>query len=98
MGHHSSILFCLNHGSNRLFLACELFNGEGDVSYSYDLNQAFAHSGSRLMAHAKRIVMWCLSISVELTLKPWQSLPKIKAYFLCKYWKLVFMGDDNLLS
>ena len=42
-----------NHGSNRLFLACELFNGEGDVSYSYNLNQAFSHSGSCLMAHRK---------------------------------------------
>ena len=71
MTHHSSILFFLNHGSNRLFLACELFNGEGDVSYSYDLNQAFAH--------AKRTMMWRLSISVELTLKSWRSLPKIKA-------------------
>ena len=78
MGHHSSILFFLNHGSNRLFLACELFNGEGDVSYSSNLNQEFSHSDSRLMAHAKRIVMWCLSISVELTLKSWRSLPKIK--------------------
>ena len=61
--------------------ACELFNGEGDINirYSYDLNQVFAHSNSRRMAHARRIVMWCCSISVELTLKSWWSLPKIKA-------------------
>ena len=66
MGHHSSILFFLNHGSNSLFLACELFNGEGDVSYGYDLNHVFAYSSSRHVAHAGRMVMWYFSISVEL--------------------------------